>query len=1033
MKFFAGAMIRSLYSTGINEGHIWKSREPRYRSIFFQCLQKYPNDWILCFHSYTSEAEHYESRETRASSRNERPETIKQSSCHLLGSVVIGPQTYSGPAILALSTPDCVIFILPGSDYIEVPVQYISGPIHHVAKRRKGRSDASSLEIEAIDGVLLNGRQQFSKTSISIVSDQDLSGLRDVLKDTKTKAQKQSRATRRVSSTMVALDTAEEVATKSSQCHDSSSQALTYEVGSCADRDRGSRGESITGMSDTKSVELRAMSEFTPEASGPESSRMTIEDVELLAEAISESENSPNQEHGDKTPGKKIPLPCDAGDFPREYITSPMAEAGPAKDITEPEAANAAWRTSQPKRSGMSERRVTQKNPPLRRSRRGRALSSRNGRPAIPNTQESLLFPRMGRPSKKNYNSRSKRAVDWEEDLRPTSDDEKAAMAVQKDSQHTSVSSPSPGDTSIFSRGLNAAQKKQKARAAPSLAKGKRSAKKKKTRVNRRGRTPRLPLQTKGPNVGNDDGGALTSHDAEKPINDSNGSTKTGDNAGPRPHNHEDKENTFGLTAKPNNTSFAVRVDQFAFGIQGSRSPSADTHVKPGAQADATNGAGQRRKKAGAGNLHVDSNEQLSADRMTVSQKSSQHIGPWTNQSIRFSPAHDGQGLASPNEYGTQQSEINKLQGSGGFQALFSSKEDEIKQLSVSVGDRAHGTLTETITDGNRDDPQIETEERLSARSKKRAATQSTTDETPNKKFQPTFATSGHQKLHQLEDEVERDKTNRQSNMKNSLSASIVEKSTFSLSDSQSRSAPEEMEGKLSEQTTTPEGPSRIILPASSQKKSIVDENGSPRLMSRHISNNHYFQATRVRRLRLEQWRHSLEDARSGYHGDSDDDSSESSASGSTRNSSSPDIDAGSFKGSQLNFRSATKHAGDVNEVRHCSGRGLCLPDDITRGQSARKSDQHVESMITPYSVLELPTHRVEASGGLSSATTIRTSQKPIQLGIQLEDGPYKASWQAFLEAMQKTTHELLLHTSEVGRAIHSEILNVHLLTPSPM
>jgi len=981
--------------------------------------------------------EHYESREARVSSRNERSGTIKQSSCHLIGSVAIGSQTYSGPAILALSTSDSVIFIFPDSDYIEIPVQYISEPVHHVPKRRRGPSDAASLEFEATGGVLLNGRQLLSKASISIVSDKDLSGLRDVLTDARSKAQKQGRATRRVSSTMVALDTAEEVATKSSQCRDSSSQCFNHEVGSSANKDHGSRGESIAEASNVGSHELRAMSDLTREASKPESSQMAIEDVETLAAALSENEIPTNQEHGDKSPGKKISFAYDARDSPKEHVTSPIAEANPAEHITEPETADAASKRSQPKRSGVPNRRGTQKKQPLRRSPRGRALSNRKDRRAIPNTQESLLFPRMGRPSKKIYTSRSKRAVDWEEDLRPTEDDEEAARVVQNNSQLTSVSSPSPGDTSIFSKRPNSAQKKRKARAAPSLAKGKRSAKKKVASVNRRGRTPRLPLQTKEPNVENGNEGTSTGDEAEKTTNDTNGSTGAGNNAGSRPHNHEDKEDTFGLAAKPDNISFAVRMDQLPSGVQGSRSPLEDTCVKRSAQADATNGAGQGREEAGAGNLHMDSNEQPSTDRVMVSQTSPQQTEFWINQDSRFSPVHDEkalmegslpeQGLELPNEYEIQQSESDKLQGIGDFQALFLSQEDEIGRLSVSIRDRAHDTPAETVTDGNRDDAQSEPEERLLARSRKRAATQSTTEENPNKKSQTTFATSGDERLHQLEDAVEPDRTSRQSNIDSSSSASIVERSTFPLSDLQSRSVLEQMGGKLSEQTTTPEGPSRMILPASSQKKSIVDENGSPRLVPRHASKNHHSQATRVRRLRLEQWRHSLEDARSGYHGDSDDDSLDSSASVSTSSSSSPEINVGSFKGSRLDFRSATILTGDANEARHFSSRGLCLPDDNTRGQLAKNLDQHVESMITPYSVSGIPTHRAEsvdtASRGLSSATTIQIPQGPMQLGIQVEEGPCKANWQASLEAMQKTTHELLLYTSEVRQKIHTNIL----------
>ena len=990
--------------------------------------------------------EHYESRKTRASSRVERSETIKQSSYHLLSSVAVGPQTYSGPAILALSTPDFFTFLLPGSDYIEITVQYISEPIHRVPKRKRERNDTPCLEFEATDGVLLDGIQQLSEASVSIVSEQDLDGLRNALADARRKAQKQSRATRRISSTVVALDTGEEVATKSSQCRDSSSQASNHEMDSSVDKDHDSRGESRTGTSDTKQDELRAISDVTREPSGPgERSLMTIEDVEILAEALSESDEtplvSPNQEHRYIDP-EKISSPCGSAG---EYVTSPIAdghstpspqtEAKPAENITESGTANAVSRNPQPKRSGMSNRCATQKKPPPRRSPRGRALSNRKGRPALPNTQESLLFPRMGRPNKKIYTSRSKRAVDWEEDLRPTEDEEEAARAARNDSQLTSVPSPSPGDTSIFSKRPNTAQKKRKARAAPSSAKGKRSVNKRGAGANRRGRTPRLPLRTKEPNVDNGDEG-ISNHEAEKTTNDLNGNSKTGNYAGPRPRNHEDKENTSELAAELDNASFAVRINQFPSGVQGSRSPSVDTRVKRSAHADAAKGAFQGREGAGEGNLHMAFKEQSSADQMTVSQSSLQQTEPRADQNIRVSPAHDEralmqgpvpeQGFELPNKYGTQQSESDQLQGSGDFQALFISQENEIGRLYVSARDRTHDTPAETITDGNRDYPQTELEERLSVRSRKRAATQSTTDETPNKKSQRTFAaTSDHQKLHQLEDAVEQDRTSRQSDISNAANASMGERSTSPVSYPESKLALEKMEGDLSEQTTTPEGRSRIALPISSQKKSIVDENGSPRLTFRYIDNDQCLQTKRVRRLRLEQWRDSLEDAtsRSGYHGDSDDDSLSASDSASTH--SSPERNADSFKGGRLNFRPSTIVA-DVNEARPTSrsSREPCLPDNNARGQSAKKSDQHVESMITPYSVSGLPARRVEradtGSGGLSSATTIRLPQEPTQLGIQVE-GPGKANWQASLEAIQKTTHELLLHTSEVRQNTHTK------------
>lgn len=977
--------------------------------------------------------EHYESRKTRANARVERSETIKQSSYHLLNSITVGPQTYSGPVILALSTPDFATFILRDSDYIEIPVQYISEPVQRVPKRKRGRKDTPCLEFEATGGVLLDGRQQLSKASVSIVSEQDLDELRIALADARRKAQKQSRTTRRISSTVVALDTGEEVATKSSQCRDSSSQASNHEMNTSVDKDHDSRGESRTGTSDTKQDELHAISDVTREPSSLESSLMTMEGVGILAGALSESDEIPliplNQEHRYIGPGKKIPSLCDARGSPGEYVTSPVAdghstpspqiEVKPPGNITEPDTSNEVSRNSQPKRPGMSNRRAIQKKSPPRRSS-SRILSNRKGRSALSNTQESLLFPHMGRPNKKIYTSRSKRAVDWEEDLRPTEDEQDTARVVQNDSQLTSVSSPPPGDTSIFSRRPNEAQKKRKARAASSSARGKRSAKKRGIGVYGRRMAPRLPLQTKEPNIDNGDEGTATGREAKETTIGVDRSTKTNNYAGHQPRNYEDKDNTPGLTAKLDNGS-AANVNRLPSRVQGSNSPLIDTHT----HADATKGAWKGIEGAGEGKPYMGLNEQPSASRITVSQKSLQQAEPIANQDICVSRAHDEQaliegpipeqGLELPNIYGTQQSGSDQLRESGVFQALFNSQDNDIGRLSLSARDRIHDTPVEIITDENKDDPQTKAEESLSVRSKKRAATQSVTDEIPNKKSQLTFAaTSDHQKLHRLEDAVEQDGASRQSDIENASSASMMERSTSPMSYPESKLALEKKEGDLSEQSSTPDGRSRIALPTSSQKKSIVDENGSPRLTSRHIDDDQCLQSKRVRRLRLEQWRYSLEDttSRSGYHGDSDDDSLSTSNSTSTHSLSGRD--AGSFKGGRLNFRSSTIFAGDVNEARRTNRS--CLPDDNSRGQSTRNSDQPVESMITPYSVLGLPTHRAErVDTGLSSATTIRLPQEPTQLGIQVEGGPGKAKWQASLEAIQKTTHELLLHTSEVS------------------
>lgn len=108
-----------------------------------------------------------------------------------------------------------------------------------------------------------------------------------------------------------------------------------------------------------------------------------------------------------------------------------------------------------------------------------------------------------------------------------------------------------------------------------------------------------------------------------------------------------------------------------------------------------------------------------------------------------------------------------------------------------------------------------------------------------------------------------------------------------------------------------------------------------------------------------------------------------------------------------------------------------CLPRIDAREQSAKKADNHVESMITPYSVTGKPQDGSAregegadtASQALSSATTIRLPQEPMQFGIRVESSA-KFNLQASLEDIQKTTHDFLLQTNEVSPMTRKDSLN---------
>ncbi|XHF98374.1 hypothetical protein AWENTII_001927 [Aspergillus wentii] len=136
------------------------------------------------------------------------------------------------------------------------------------------------------------------------------------------------------------------------------------------------------------------------------------------------------------------------------------------------------------------------------RPRKTKSSTERKGRTRFLDTQESLIFPRSRRPKRKVYTVHSKPAVDWDEHLRPS--DQGDDMLAAKDPEVTSVSSPSPGESSIFDKSSKNTTRKRKAKGCQSAEKGKKPIKKKKTNCDPRSEeAARSPLVSTGTNARN--------------------------------------------------------------------------------------------------------------------------------------------------------------------------------------------------------------------------------------------------------------------------------------------------------------------------------------------------------------------------------------------------------------------------------------------------------------------------------------------------------------------------------------------------
>lgn len=57
LRFFAGAVIRSLYLSGTRDDLLWVPDNTIHRSTFFRSLQEFPKDWIQSFYHYICEVQ----------------------------------------------------------------------------------------------------------------------------------------------------------------------------------------------------------------------------------------------------------------------------------------------------------------------------------------------------------------------------------------------------------------------------------------------------------------------------------------------------------------------------------------------------------------------------------------------------------------------------------------------------------------------------------------------------------------------------------------------------------------------------------------------------------------------------------------------------------------------------------------------------------------------------------------------------------------------------------------------------------------
>ena len=1032
-----------------------------------------------------SEGEHLQPGNTRANSRKSgRFGSTNVHSCHIVRCITIGAQSFARHAILASITPKSLIFILPVSKadgghfhYIEIPGQYISQCTQCTTKDPCEQKYALRLILATTGSWMMNGEENpLNGSTIYIASDNDPRELYNALKENERKPQR-GRVIRRISSTIVALDNGEEVARKSIESSSGQQGGLSVTDDDAIDDNRWSGISGQPANEENTQSELAQVTPAMDESQLRASQGMYTSGAELGENSFPvppDKKATSGPSDGDVQPPEKVhPIngdtslaeTClDKGDIPisKDLASNAGSEAN-ADNGTRPQTSNAPPITLRPGRSSRSRtcEQETQNKSSANRNRRGRVSSNRRDRSKLPNTQESLLFP-LRRSTRKVYTSNSKVAVDWEEDLRPTEEDE-TERDVQKDLDVTSISSPSPGGKSIFSKKPNTAQKKKKARATPLSAKGKKQKNRNRASGNRGNkRTAKLPLQPKESNGSNgklDEINSPKTNDATKSIN---GGIKSDNRTDNRPDTMSGREYSPGLTphfTTANNNSIPVRGQDPSSGKE-NRDPSTKSPHKQEEPGTVVIGKIDPEMKT-ALNLQgkdLGEREQIFPEKKGLASQARYSLSQ--NNNIPPLCDDDGQtsligcmGFLVADKRPAHQTTLDQPEDSLSPKAV--SKTDERLRLlpaSTEKYQKPDTSTREVTNEGNRNDSQQSVSEQYhQASDKKKRFASHYQDESQSKKVRMNISPDLEQvTLHQARDLAAK-------NSENHCVSIPTEKST-AFKRSTIPSAGEEY-FTLACTTLSPKshasGVERIPSPfnvssqaklsffsTSSPRKSIVDENGSPRLLPRHHENVD----PTGRGLQFSRFDYVNEDtnSQSEYYGDHDDaDFTDCSMS---NNSSiftlrEPHTIASTTKGLKAHSVSASPSDTDGVEEADRFNMGSRIPVTEKLRRCAKEPNQPVDTMITPYSILGSPRKKAspEVQDPVSQRSLSNDFSQPqpevTEPSKSVEKGQNQPDWQRTLEMMQKATQDMLISTNQVSPAVcakntfESNFLTLALLT----
>ncbi|EAW23544.1 uncharacterized protein NFIA_022550 [Aspergillus fischeri NRRL 181] len=474
-RFFAGAFMQTLHLSQKDVERLRHARDCKLLDMLSRSMVVLPEEPIKFFY-------HYECEVRRIQPEPEKY-TILVPSCDLVlsGNGENRPLA-QGSEVLGVVSPESLIFVLavtrPSGElyqFIDISMRSTLESLRISRQYTGGGMSRLILRFDVDASLSVNGKRQISgESTLSLSSRHDLADLHTAIelngKQMKRQGTDLSTLTRMSSSIIISLDTHDDASgpfDHSQALFEDEEQSPVYCLGS-----NGNQPESKTCESQTTS----GSHDRTVLSQQSESARGTSVMGDSL-QPLSFNHNVSNQDGCErpsvaferKSPGRSM---VEEGGNPltlKEH--SDNSAENPHKglfDCALAETDTGSWKKSPP-HVHTSHSQAPEENdagwlpartsrPRSKRHQQKRGLtSSKRARGQKPDTQESLIFP-MRHSTRKIY-THVRTSVDWDEDLRPS--DEPEQLESQKSIDGTSISSPFPGEKSIFDRASSKGTKRK--------------------------------------------------------------------------------------------------------------------------------------------------------------------------------------------------------------------------------------------------------------------------------------------------------------------------------------------------------------------------------------------------------------------------------------------------------------------------------------------------------------------------------------------------------------------------------------------